>query len=143
VRDVVASHDILMHLFERIHFFIQRLNSYNGIPLTNQSIDLLGKIMAQVLSILALSTKFMSERRISGLMAFLCLFLTDYGTERFLKKLVGRTDIEDALLRLDMLTKEESLMAAASNLVVTHGVDSVVRYVDGHIKATKVLTEDI
>ena len=62
-----------------------------------QTIDLLGKIMAQVISILALSTKFMSERRISELIALLCLFLTDYRTERFLKRLIGRTDIEDAL----------------------------------------------
>jgi hypothetical protein len=65
VKDVVASHDALMHLFERIHFFLQRLKSYTGMPLTNESTELLGKIMAQILSILALSTKAMTERRIS------------------------------------------------------------------------------
>jgi len=65
VRDVVASHDKLINLFERIHFFLQRLNNYIGIPLTNGSTVLLGKIMAQILSILALSTKAMTERRIS------------------------------------------------------------------------------
>ncbi|KAH9985039.1 hypothetical protein BJV74DRAFT_886357 [Russula compacta] len=132
VRDVVASHNILMHLFERIHFYIQRLDSYNGIPLTNKTIDLLGKIMAQVLSILALSTKSLSERRI----------------KRFLKRLIGKTDIEDALLRLDMLTKEESLMAVVADLVVTHGVDSVVRVtqeliydVEDKVTATKAIAE--
>ena len=65
VKDVAASHDTLIHLFEHINFFLQRLKSYTGIPLTNESTELLGKIMAQLLSILALSTKAMTDRRIS------------------------------------------------------------------------------
>ena len=71
VRDVVANHDVLVHMFERIHFFLQRLKSYVGIPQTNEFIELLGKIMAQLLSILALATKSMTEWRISGLIALL------------------------------------------------------------------------
>jgi hypothetical protein len=39
---------------------------------------------------------------------------------------MGRTDVEDALLRLDSLTKEESLMAVAKNLEVTYHVDGNV-----------------
>ena len=66
-KDVVASHDTLINLFERIHPFLQRLQSYTGIPLTNGLTELLGKIMAQILCILALSTKAMTERRISEL----------------------------------------------------------------------------
>ena len=61
----MESHDILVHLFQRVHFFVQRLKIYTGIPLTNESTELLGKVMAQLLSILALSTKAMSDRRIS------------------------------------------------------------------------------
>jgi hypothetical protein len=53
-----------------------------------------------------------------------------------LKKLAGKTDIEEAVLQLDMLTKEESLMAVVRNLEVTHRVD-------GNVEATKVLAEDI
>jgi len=34
-------------------------------PLTNESMELLGKIMAQLLSILALSTKAMTDKKIS------------------------------------------------------------------------------
>ena len=49
---------------------------------------------------------------------------------------MGRTDVEDALLRLDSLTKEESLMAVANNLEVTY-------HVDGSVKHIKVLAEDI
>jgi hypothetical protein len=61
----VVIHDALIHLFERIHFFLQRLKSYTGLPSTTELTQLLGKIMAQLLSILALSTKAMRERRTS------------------------------------------------------------------------------
>ena len=132
----MASYKTLVHIFERIHFFVQRLNSYTGIPLTKDLTELLGKIMAQVLSILGLSTKAMTERRTSESVHGLCSYLADYGSEKFLKRLIGRTDVEDALLRLDSLTREESLMAVAKNLEVTH-------YVDGNVKDIKVLTEDI
>ena len=71
-RDVVASHDTVIHLFERINFFLQRLKSYTGIPLTSESTELLGKIMAQILSVLALSTKAMTSGRISELVRPLC-----------------------------------------------------------------------
>ena len=143
MKDVVASHDTLIHLFERIHFFLQRLKSYTGIPLTDEMTELLGKIMALLISILALSTKTMTERRISMLIHPLSPFLADCGSEKFMKRLVGKKDIEDALLRLDSLTKEESLMAMARNLEVTHRVDSVVCNIDGNVEEAKALTKDV
>ena len=51
--------------------------------------------------------------------------------------------MEDALLRLDSLTKEESLMAVARNLETTHRIDDIVRGVDSNVKETKTLTEVI
>ena len=66
VRDTAADHATLIHLFERIHLFLQRLNGYTMIPLTNEFTELLGKIMAQILSILAISTKVMAQRRVSA-----------------------------------------------------------------------------
>ena len=53
--------------------------------------------------------------------------LTEGYSENYLKKLIGRTDIEDGLKRLDKLTQEESRMAAAENLKVTHAVDDRVK----------------
>lgn len=53
-----------------------------------------------------------------------------------MKKPIGRRDVEDALLRLDFLTKEESLMAVAKNLEVVH-------HVDDNVNEIKVLAEDI
>ena len=56
---------------------------------------------------------------------------------------MGKSEVEDAVLRLDMLTKEESLMVLVRNLEITHRVDGVVQEVDGNVKATKVLAEGI
>ena len=44
-----------------------------------------------------------------------------------MKRLVGRTDVEDALARLDMLTKEENLMAAARNLELTQRIHDDIK----------------
>jgi len=71
------------------------------------------------------------------------LSLVDCVAEKILKKLMGRKDIEDALSRLDMLTKEENLMVMMRNLEVTHRIDGAICDVDGNVKAIKVLTEDI
>ena len=54
--------------------------------------------------------------------------------EKFLKKLVGRKDIEDALKRLDILTHEEARMAAAQILNLTHTVDNKVTGVGNKLK---------
>ena len=151
VKDVAASHEALIHLFERIHLFLQRLNRYTGMPLTGDMTELLGKIMSQVLTILALSTKEMMDRRISELNCPLWRsFMANYGAEKILKKLAGRTNVEDAVLQLDMLTKDESLMVVVRNLEVTHRVDGNVEAtkvlaedIDDNVKATKALTEDI
>ena len=49
--------------------------------------------------------------------------------EKYLKKLAGRTDIEDSLKRLDKLTQEEARMATAQVLKATHNIDEGVRRV--------------
>jgi hypothetical protein len=55
------------------------------------------------------------------------LQLTELFSEKYLKKLIGRTDVEDALKRLDRLTQEEALMAAAQVLKVANTVDDRVQ----------------
>jgi len=105
-------------------------------PLANEWTELLGKIMAQILFILALSTKAMKEGRLSELSPVQCSLVADYVSEKFFKKLAGKTDVEDAFLRLESLTKEESLMTVAKNLEVTFDVD-------GNVKKIQGLAEDI
>ena len=59
------------------------------------------------------------------------ILLTERWLEKYAKKLIGRTEMEDALKKLDNLTQEEARMAAAQNLKATHAVDERVRGV-GH-----------
>ena len=53
-----------------------------------------------------------------------------------MKKLIGRTEMEDALKKLDKLTQEEARMAAAENLKATYAVDKRVQGVADTMVAT-------
>ena len=53
--------------------------------------------------------------------------------ERFGKRLIGRSDMEDALKRLDKLTQEEARMATAEVLRATHIIDERVRAIDDRV----------
>ena len=65
-KDVAGSYDGLINIFERIEAFLTRLKIYSGISLTTEMTTRLGKVLAEVLTILALSTKEMKGRPISG-----------------------------------------------------------------------------
>jgi hypothetical protein len=56
-------------------------------------------------------------------------------SEAFLKKLVGKTDIEDALLKLGKLMEDEVRMVAALGLKAVHGVCDSVQAVEDKIIA--------
>jgi hypothetical protein len=59
--------------------------------------------------------------------------LTEKCSGKYLKKLVGRTEMEDALKKLDKLTNEEARMATAQTLKATHAVDDRVRGVEDKV----------
>jgi hypothetical protein len=61
------------------------------------------------------------------------LRLTEKYSGKYLKKLTGRTDIEDALKRLEKLANEEVRMAIAQGLKATHAVDDRVRVVENKV----------
>jgi hypothetical protein len=52
--------------------------------------------------------------------------LTESQSEKFVKRLVGRTDIEDAMKKLDKLTQEEALMTSAGSLELLRDVDDKI-----------------
>ena len=81
--------------------------------------DIIVKIMVEVLNIFAIATKEMKQGRASALLLPICNCRLIYVLEKYLKKLVGKKEMEDALRRLDKLTQEEARMAAAENLKLT------------------------
>jgi archaellum component FlaC len=52
-----------------------------------------------------------------------------------MKRVIGRTDMEDALKKLDKLTDEEARMAVAQNVKATYNVDERVRRVGNTVVA--------
>ncbi|KAH8980689.1 hypothetical protein EDB92DRAFT_1820498 [Lactarius akahatsu] len=126
-KDVAASKDTLAELFERIGFFFNRLESYTEVTPTAAMTNIITKIMVEVLMIFGIATKEL--RRGSA--------------KKFLKKLAGRTDLEDAVKKLDRLTQEEARMALAEVLKITHIVRDDVKVVDGKVENIDVKVEDV
>ena len=85
--------------------------------------EMIVKILVEVLAILAIATRETKQRRLSESTHGNWSSLVNVPLEKYLKKLVGKDDIEDALKRLDRLTQEEARMAAAEALKFTHGIN--------------------
>ena len=55
--------------------------------------------------------------------------IAQHGIEKFAKKLLGESEIEAVLQRLDRLTQEEGRMTVAQTLEVVHGLVNSVKVV--------------
>jgi len=118
-----ASEDVLIDLFGRIENFFRRLESYTEVRPTAAMTDIIVKIMIEVLSTLGIATKEITQKRASELMPIDLSSLTYVHIEKYMKKLLGRNDIEDVLKRLDILTQEEARMATAEMLKTTRNME--------------------
>ncbi|KAH9023703.1 hypothetical protein EDB84DRAFT_1440898 [Lactarius hengduanensis] len=105
-RDTAASRDTLIELFDKIKNFFVRLKIYTEVTPTAEMTNVMGKVMAEVLSMLAIATSAMKQGR----------------TKTFFKKLAGRKDVEDALQRLDKLEQGELRMVSAQVLKTTSDI---------------------
>ncbi|KAF8258162.1 hypothetical protein EI94DRAFT_1184425 [Lactarius quietus] len=127
IKDVRASQNALLDIFGRLEFLFKRLDKYIEVRPTAAMTDMIVKIMVEVLSILGIVTKEIGQGR----------------TTTFLKKLIGRKDVEDALQRLDQLTQEEARMAAAETLTITRGIDDNVKVVNERVLSVDMKVEGI
>ncbi|KAH8987444.1 hypothetical protein EDB92DRAFT_1127482 [Lactarius akahatsu] len=111
--DVSSSYDSLVDLFECLGNFLKRLQIYTLIPLTPSMTDIIVKILVELLSVLALATKQVQQGRL----------------KKFGKKLLGESEIEAVLQKLDRLTQEEARVMAAQTLDVVHCLVNNVKVV--------------
>ncbi|KAI9436422.1 hypothetical protein H4582DRAFT_2058681 [Lactarius indigo] len=118
-KDVTAGQDVLVDIFERIESFFIRLEIYSGVPLTPAMTEKMVQITVEVLDIIATATKELEQSR----------------TKKFLKKMVGRTDLEDGLKKLDKLTNDQVMMATVQLLKITHNIDKGLTGVNDGVKA--------
>ena len=126
---------MLIDLFERVECFFKRLESYTEVKPSEEMTDMMVKIVVEVLSVLAIVTVEIKQKRRSQFITSDFWVLTQgFFLEKFLKKLLGRNDVEDALKRLDKLTQEEARMAMAEMLKITRGVDGNVKVMDTNLK---------
>jgi hypothetical protein len=123
---------MLVDLFERIGRFFKRLESYTERASSEAMTDMMVEVMVEVLSVLAIVTVEIKQKRRSEFITSDFWVLTHISLEKFLKKLLGRNDVEDALKRLDKLTQEEAKMATAEVFKSTRNVDENVKMlIDG------------
>jgi len=64
-KDVLASQDTLICIFERIEGFFRRLETYTDVPTMEAMRDIILKIMVEVLGIFGIVTKEMKQGRAS------------------------------------------------------------------------------
>jgi hypothetical protein len=117
-----------------MEYFFKRLEAYVEVRPTAAMTDIIVKIMVEVLSILGIVTKEIWQGRMSIYFPVNICAKIDLHIAKYLKKLVGRRDVEDALQRLDQLTQEEARMAASELLKITRGIDSKVEGVDKRVQ---------
>jgi hypothetical protein len=88
--------------------------------------------MVELLSVLALASKQIKQGRFSKCASMYTLLVAQCAAEKFTKKLLGESEIESVLKRLDRLTQDEARMTVAQTLGVVHGlVESVKAVMEG------------
>ena len=118
-----------------MEFFFRRLEVYTVVPLTAGMTDIIVEIMLEVLTVLAVVTKEMKRGRMSGsALRGSPISNLNFYLEKYLKKLIGNTEIEDSLQRLDKLTQEEAIMASTELIKITHSVEGRVMGVDDRVQ---------
>jgi hypothetical protein len=91
--------------------------------------EVIVKIMLELLSVLALASKQIKQGRFSKCAITSILSMTRCAIEKFTKKLLGESEIETVLQRLDRLTQDEARMTIAQTLGVVHGLVANVKAV--------------
>ena len=106
--------------------FFRRLDIYTELAPNEGMVETITAIMVETLNFIGIATKEIKQGRTSKRFLYKYVPADKAISEKYLKKLMGKNDIDDALKRLDRLTQEEARMAAAQLLKVTNTIDSTV-----------------
>ena len=105
--------------------------------------EIITEIMVEVLNIFGMATKELRRGSASEFWAAFCESSLKLRIEKFLRRLAGMADLEDALKSLDRLTQEEARMALAEVLRITDNIRDGVKVVDGKVDDVGDKVEDI
>jgi len=82
--------------------------------------DIIIKIMAELLSVLSLATKQINQGRFSKYNIPYTFLRAQCVVEKFARKLLGESEVEAVLQRIDRLTQDEARITVAQTLGVVH-----------------------
>jgi hypothetical protein len=124
------SYDALVNLLESFENFLNRLEIYTKVPTTDAMTGIIIKILAELLSTLALATKQVRQGRPSESVFDEVLYhLPQCNAEKIVKRLFGEREVEAVLQRIDRLTQDEARITAAQTLEVVYGLVQNMRVV--------------
>ncbi|KAF8257891.1 hypothetical protein EI94DRAFT_1708505 [Lactarius quietus] len=126
-KEVEASQEIIIDIFERIECFFRRLEVYTKVPPTPAMTNMMVKIMVEVLDILGTATKEMKQSR----------------AKKFIKKIAGITRLDDGLKKLDKMTNEEARMANAEAMRISYEIEKKVEGVDEKVEGVGAQVKDV
>ena len=86
--------------------------------------DLIVEVMAELLSVLSLTTKLIEQGRRCKCTGAYSYLVTQCVIAMFAKKLLRKNDVEAVLRKLDQLTQEETRMATAQILCVVRRLET-------------------
>ena len=109
--------------------FLKRLEIYTTIPPSPILTEIVVKIMVELLSVLALASKQIKQGKFSKYAVTCTLFVAECALEKFTKKLLGESEIETVLQRLDRLTQDEARITVAQTFGVVHSLVGNVKVV--------------
>ncbi|KAJ7900422.1 hypothetical protein B0H13DRAFT_2517933, partial [Mycena leptocephala] len=105
-KNVSARYDCIIDLCELLHSFLERLRVYMSAQLPNDMREIVIRMLAHLLSVFALMTKEIKHTRIGA----------------YLRTLIGRTDVQNALKKLNDLIGAEQSMGVASAMVFSREI---------------------
>ena len=120
-----ASHDTLLDLFWRLDNFFKRFKVYSQSFVNAELAEVLVRVAVKVLNIFSIATKEVEQSRASGSFQRSCLAFDhshDLCIEKYIKRLAGRRDIENALGELENLLQGEHYTVTAQVLRDTSGL---------------------
>ncbi|KAJ6572494.1 hypothetical protein DFH09DRAFT_1362444 [Mycena vulgaris] len=105
-KNVSARYDSIIDLCELLHSFLERLRVYMSTQLPDNMQEVVIRILVHLLSVFALMTKEVKHNRFGS----------------YLRTLIGQTDVQDALKKLNDLIGAEQSMGVASAMVFSREI---------------------
>ncbi|KAJ7059439.1 hypothetical protein C8F01DRAFT_1231926 [Mycena amicta] len=117
-KNVSARYDSIIDLCELLHSFLERLRVYLSVHLPENMQEVVVRILAHLLSVFGLATKEIKHNRFGS----------------YLRTLIGQTDVQEMLKKLNDLIEAEQSMGVANAMVFSR---EILDHVQGLVLADK------